>query len=118
MKRKIQKWENSLGIRIPGNIVKDLYLRDGSIVDIEEANTIVIRPQEKHNLDDMINSINDTNMHAELSFGVPEGEEVGQRPAIVLSPSKYNRKTGLLIACPITSKIKGYPFEVQSNGKK
>jgi mRNA interferase MazF len=45
-------------------------------------------------------------------------EQAGQRPAIVLSPSKYNSKTGLLIACPITSKIKGYPFEVQINGKK
>lgn len=45
-------------------------------------------------------------------------EQAGMRPAIVLSPSKYNRKTGLLITCPITSKIKGYPFEVAVEGNK
>ena len=54
-----------------------------------------------------------------LNFTPQSGhEQAGQRPAIVLSPSKYNSKTGLLIACPITSKIKGYPFEVQINCKK
>lgn len=30
----------------------------------------------------------------------------------MLSPEPYNRKTGLLLACPVTSKVKGYPFEV------
>jgi mRNA interferase MazF len=54
-----------------------------------------------------------------LNFTPQAGhEQAGQRPAIVLSPSKYNSKTGLLIACPITSKIKGYPFEVQVNYHK
>ena len=40
------------------------------------------------------------------------GEQSGRRPALVLSPKAYNEKVGLLIACPITSQIKGYPFEV------
>jgi mRNA interferase MazF len=39
-------------------------------------------------------------------------EQAGRRPAIVLSPSAYNGKTGLAILCPITNQIKGYPFEV------
>ncbi len=39
-------------------------------------------------------------------------EQAGKRPAIVLSPREYNKKTGLMIVCPITSKVKGYPFEV------
>lgn len=39
-------------------------------------------------------------------------EQAGHRPALVLSPKAYNAKTGLCLACPITSKIKGYPFEV------
>lgn len=39
-------------------------------------------------------------------------EQAGRRPAFVLSPENYNRKTGLFLACPITSKMKGYPFEV------
>jgi mRNA interferase MazF len=39
-------------------------------------------------------------------------EQAGRRPALVLSPAEYNRRTGLMLCCPITSKIKGYPFEV------
>jgi mRNA interferase MazF len=39
-------------------------------------------------------------------------EQAGRRPAIVLSPFSYNGKVGLAIFCPITSKVKGYPFEV------
>lgn len=39
-------------------------------------------------------------------------EQAGRRPAIVLSPISYNRKTGLAIFCPITNQVKGYPFEV------
>ena len=40
-------------------------------------------------------------------------EQSGHRPAIVLSPHKYNSKTGLMICCPITSQEKKYPFEVK-----
>ena len=39
-------------------------------------------------------------------------EQAGHRPALVLSPKAYNGKVGLAILCPITSQIKGYPFEV------
>jgi len=39
-------------------------------------------------------------------------EQAGRRPAVVLSPKSYDSKTGLAIFCPITSQIKGYPFEV------
>jgi len=39
-------------------------------------------------------------------------EQAGRRPAVVLSPRSYNGKIGLAILCPITSHIKGYPFEV------
>jgi mRNA interferase MazF len=39
-------------------------------------------------------------------------EQAGRRPAIVLSPKRYNGKVGLLLACPVTSRSKGYPFEV------
>jgi mRNA interferase MazF len=45
-------------------------------------------------------------------------EQTGPRYAIVLTPRTYNRQSGLAICCPITSKIKGYPFEVAVNGKK
>lgn len=39
-------------------------------------------------------------------------ERAGRRPALILSPENYNRKTGLAVACPVTSQAKGYPFEV------
>jgi len=39
-------------------------------------------------------------------------EQAGRRPAVVLSPAAYNRKVGLALLCPVTSQVKGYPFEV------
>ena len=48
-----------------------------------------------------------------LTFTPQAGhEQAGHRPALVLSPRSYNEKTGLGLFCPITSKVKGYPFEV------
>jgi mRNA interferase MazF len=40
-------------------------------------------------------------------------EQRGRRPALVLSPRSYNGKVGLALFCPVTSKVKGYPFEVE-----
>jgi mRNA interferase MazF len=39
-------------------------------------------------------------------------EQSGRRPALVLSPAAYNEKTSLALVCPVTSRTKGYPFEV------
>lgn len=39
-------------------------------------------------------------------------EQAGRRPALVLSPATYNGRVGLALFCPITSRAKGYPFEV------
>lgn len=48
-----------------------------------------------------------------LTFDPQAGrEQAGRRPALVLSPMAYNRKAGLALVCPVTSQIKGYPFEV------
>ncbi len=48
-----------------------------------------------------------------LSFSPQAGhEQAGHRPALVLSPFGYNNKTSLVLLCPITSRVKGYPFEV------
>jgi mRNA interferase MazF len=49
-----------------------------------------------------------------ISLNPPAGhEQSGRRPAVVLSPAHYNSKVGLAILCPITTQIKGYPFEVE-----
>jgi len=48
-----------------------------------------------------------------LDFNPQTGrEQAGFRPALVLTPREYNRKTSLAVLCPITSHSKGYPFEV------
>ncbi len=48
-----------------------------------------------------------------ITFNPQAGhEQTGRRPALVLSPAAYNGKVGLAILCPITSQVKGYPFEV------
>lgn len=39
-------------------------------------------------------------------------EQAGHRPALVISPAAYNNKTGTMLCCPMTTQIKGYPFEV------
>lgn len=51
-----------------------------------------------------------------LQFNPQAGhEQAGHRPALVLSPAKYN-KIGLMLCCPMTTKLKGYPFEVVIDG--
>jgi len=48
-----------------------------------------------------------------LQFNPRAGhEQAGHRPALVISPSSYNRRVGLAVCCPVTSQVKGYPFEV------
>ena len=48
-----------------------------------------------------------------LDFDPQAGhEQAGRRPALVLSPKAYNQHTGRAIVCPITSKVKGWPYEV------
>ncbi len=53
-----------------------------------------------------------------LQFSPRAGhEQTGHRPAVVLSPATYNR-IGLMLCCPLTTKLKGYPFEVLLAGNK
>lgn len=54
-----------------------------------------------------------------LQFNPQAGhEQAGHRPAVVLSPATYNRKTGLMVCCPMTNQVKGFPFEVAISGSQ
>ena len=54
-----------------------------------------------------------------LEFDPQAGhEQSGHRPAVVLSPASYNSKTSLMLCCPTTTQIKGYPFEVLITGNR
>lgn len=53
-----------------------------------------------------------------IDFDPTKGyEQSGRRPALIISPEKYNKISGRAIFCPMTSKIKGYVFEVPFEGK-
>ena len=54
-----------------------------------------------------------------IDFNPTRGhEQARRRPAIVLSPKPYNEKGGMMLVCPITSKVKNYPFEVELKAGK
>jgi len=75
MQTVIQKWGNSLGIRIPRLYVKEFDLRNGSPVDItEEEGKLIIKPQ-KETLEKLLEKITPENIHEEINFGKTEGNE-------------------------------------------
>jgi antitoxin MazE len=76
MKATIQKWGNSLGVRIPSIMAKDLMLQNGSEVElIEEADKIIIQPQKAWRLETLLNAIDETNIHDEVEASGPIGNE-------------------------------------------
>jgi len=77
MEAVVKKWGNSLGIRIPNMIAKELSLKDGSCVDInEKGKKIIIMPVRKNRLSEMLSKINNQNLHAEIETGDPVGNEI------------------------------------------
>jgi mRNA interferase MazF len=52
-----------------------------------------------------------------IDFSPQQGrEQAGHRSAVVLSPVRYNRRIGLMLCCPMTTRLKAYPFEVRISG--
>jgi antitoxin MazE len=77
METVIKKWGNSLGIRIPNLIVKEMALRDGSFVNIDgKENEIIIKPIRKTKLSEMLSQINKQNIHEEITATGPVGKEI------------------------------------------
>jgi len=77
MEATVKKWGNSLGIRIPNLIVRELSLKDGSLVDINDrGKEIVIKPVQKNKLSEIVSNINEQNIHKEIETGGPVGKEV------------------------------------------
>ena len=76
MQATIQKWGNSLGIRIPSFIAKDLALKNGSSVEIiEEDDRIIIQASKKKSLQEILELVTDENIHSE-QFSIPFGKEI------------------------------------------
>ncbi|MFP3090962.1 AbrB/MazE/SpoVT family DNA-binding domain-containing protein [Treponema sp. TIM-1] len=77
METIVRKWGNSLGIRIPNTIVRELSLQDGSFVDIKDrGKEIIIKLKEKNKLSEMLNNINEKNIHSEVETNGPVGNEL------------------------------------------
>jgi antitoxin MazE len=77
MEAVVKKWGNSLGIRMPNLIIKELSLKDGSSVDISKnGKEIIIKPIHKNKLSEMLSKINEENIHKEIETGGPAGKEI------------------------------------------
>lgn len=75
---RVQKWGNSLGVRIPKKLAKQLAIFDGSYVELKiKNNEIVIIPLETEpTLEELLAQINDDNRHSEIDFGISQGDEL------------------------------------------
>lgn len=79
MLAKIQKWGNSLALRIPSSMAKQLRIHQNTFVEIiEKGDKIIVEPIKKprYNLQEMLSQINEENLHQEQSFGDSVGKEV------------------------------------------
>ena len=78
MRTKVQKWGNSLGVRIPRSVAAAARLQAGTSVEIAPvAETIVIRPvmPARYRLSDLLKGIERSNLHAAVDTGAPVGRE-------------------------------------------
>ena len=79
METKIQKWGNSLAIRIPKTFAKETQIVDGSPVDLVlDKDRMIISPlkQKKYKLDELLAEVKESNVHDEIDFGKPRGKEL------------------------------------------
>lgn len=77
MKARIQKWGNSLAVRIPKNYAEEAGLAEESLVELSLQNgQILITPKIKYNLDDLLAQITDENKYGEIDMGAPQGKEL------------------------------------------
>jgi antitoxin MazE len=79
MNARIQKWGNSLGVRIPKSLAQDARIQEGSSVDlcVEEGRLIIApRNKRKYTLKELVDKITPENMHGESDWGPPVGKEV------------------------------------------
>jgi antitoxin MazE len=79
MVTKVQKWGNSLGLRIPKALAEDAGVEEGSPVDISmEGDRLVVQPirSSKYELKDLVSQIREDNLHDEIPMGDRVGREI------------------------------------------
>lgn len=75
MNTVVQKWGNSLGIRIPSLYVKELNLKNGSFVEISENDGNIIISPKRNSLEAMLSQVTIENLHASVETGQSVGKE-------------------------------------------
>ena len=79
MLTKVQKWGNSLGLRIPKSFAKEASVEEGSTVDLSVSQgQLVVRPVQprKYELRDLLAQVTQDNLHGEVRTGPPRGREI------------------------------------------
>ena len=129
MKTQVQKWGNSLAVRIPKAFAANLGLAQDSSVELAlEDGNLVVRPSPspKYQLSELLDRVTENNMHTEEDYGARLGtkngrsttgaeprrflirvylnpqaghEQAGRRPALVISPVEYNGRVGIRCLC-------------------
>lgn len=77
MESRVMKWGNSLGVRIPHSIAKDLGIKENTPVEISvEDDCLTVRPSKTFNLDTLLSRITSKNVHKEFDTGPAIGREL------------------------------------------
>ena len=78
MEIKVQKWGNSLAIRIPKSYAKDIDITQGSVINIsKDKDTILLKPKKKkEKLQELLSKIEEVDIHEEIDFGDSAGSEI------------------------------------------
>lgn len=78
MNATVQKWGNSLALRIPSSVAKDLQVRQGSAVEVAvEDGKLIVKPAKKRkaSLAQLLKGVTKDNLHSEQDWGAPVGRE-------------------------------------------
>jgi len=79
VKTTIQKWGNSLAVRIPKAFVKESHVAYGTAVDLSVIDGKIVldpHPEPEYRLEDLLKGVTKRNLHAEVESGGPVGQEV------------------------------------------
>ena len=78
METRVQKWGNSLAVRIPNSYAKDINLNEGTVVDIyQEEEKLIVKPKQKESaLKDLLSRVSEDNIHNEIDTGDNVGKEI------------------------------------------
>jgi antitoxin MazE len=79
MQTKIQKWGNSLALRIPKSFALNVNIKQNELVDLSiDKGKIIITPiaQKEYSLEELLEGVSENNLHSEFDTGAPAGKEI------------------------------------------